>query len=184
MLPTRIYQLAEAIDVRSILLVNAHTTTAQFSMLWPISKVLRFAICFRCKVSMNRNFKLAKKSYAMQRMRIAIARAVSAGSQRQKATAARWAAAWGLLCGIYTPGVRLKRSDLLGTSSGRPRVTLSDGNEAGVGVPMSATQQGLSDDLPVLQDPLAFQFAPPSQFPATRCSIFADEEIDKSSQAM
>lgn len=55
-----------------------------------------------------------RKSYAMQRMGPAIARAISENSKTQKESAAKWAAAWGMLCGIHTPGVKLKGSDVLG----------------------------------------------------------------------
>jgi hypothetical protein len=74
---------------------------------------------------MNGNTRLIRKSYAMQRMGLALARAVSAASSNQKTTAARWAAAWGLLCGIKTPGVYLKRSAREGEDSGGQRVRSS-----------------------------------------------------------
>lgn len=67
---------------------------------------------------MSTNARLLRKSYAMQRMGQAIARAITAPSSSRKAAAARWAAAWGLLCGIATPGVHLKRSKLLAESHG------------------------------------------------------------------
>lgn len=43
----------------------------------------------------------------------AIGRAIQAGSSDEQARAIRWAGAWGLLCGIRSPGVRLRRSELV-----------------------------------------------------------------------
>ncbi len=59
----------------------------------------------------NRN-KLVRKSYAMQRMAQAIERAIRANSAIEKERAARWAAVWGVLCGIMTSSVTLRRSDI------------------------------------------------------------------------
>jgi hypothetical protein len=53
-----------------------------------------------------------RKSYAMQRMAVAIERAISGATPKEKSRAARWAAAWGLLCDIKTSLPRLKPSDL------------------------------------------------------------------------
>jgi hypothetical protein len=53
-----------------------------------------------------------RKSYAMQRMAVAIQRAIEDPTDKEKERAARWAAAWGLLCGIRTEGVRLRGSDV------------------------------------------------------------------------
>ena len=53
-----------------------------------------------------------KKSYAMNRMIIALGRAIATQSIPLKDRASRWAAAWGLLAGIETQGVRLRRSSL------------------------------------------------------------------------
>jgi len=72
---------------------------------------------------MNGSTRLIRKSYAMQRMGMALARAVSAGAANQKSTAARWAAAWGLLCGIHTPGVNLRRGEVGKGRVGNPRRT-------------------------------------------------------------
>lgn len=47
----------------------------------------------------------------MKRMAIAIARAIARRSSKEKESAARWAAAWGLLCGIRSTGVRLRGGD-------------------------------------------------------------------------
>lgn len=54
-----------------------------------------------------------RKSYAMQRMGRAIGRAMNATASEEQARAIRWAAAWGLLCGIRSPGVRLRNAELL-----------------------------------------------------------------------
>jgi hypothetical protein len=54
-----------------------------------------------------------RKSYGMRRMGQAIGRAIQAASSDEQARAIRWAAAWGLLCGIRSPGVRLRRPDLV-----------------------------------------------------------------------
>jgi hypothetical protein len=53
-----------------------------------------------------------RKSYAMQRMSLAIQRAIENTDSKEKERAARWAAAWGLLCGIRTQEVRLRGSDV------------------------------------------------------------------------
>lgn len=57
-----------------------------------------------------------RKSYGMRRMGKAIGRAIEAASSEEQARAIRWAAAWGLLCGIRSPGVRLRRSELVETA--------------------------------------------------------------------
>jgi hypothetical protein len=54
-----------------------------------------------------------RKSFGMRRMGKAIGRAIQAASSDDQARAIRWAAAWGLLCGIRSPGVRLRRSELV-----------------------------------------------------------------------
>jgi hypothetical protein len=54
----------------------------------------------------------AKKSYAMRRMTLAIERAIKRPTSKEKERAARWAAVWGLLCGIRTEGVNLKACDI------------------------------------------------------------------------
>jgi hypothetical protein len=56
--------------------------------------------------------RLARKSYAMHRMALALDRAIALRTGAQKERAARWAAAWGLLCGIQTQGVRLRHNDI------------------------------------------------------------------------
>jgi hypothetical protein len=54
----------------------------------------------------------AKKSYAMRRMTLALERAIKRPTSKEKERAARWAAVWGLLCGIRTEGVNLKACDI------------------------------------------------------------------------
>lgn len=61
---------------------------------------------------MKTHYKFVRKSYAMQRMARAIERAIQAHTSIEKERAARWAAAWGLLCGIMTSSVKLRRSDV------------------------------------------------------------------------
>lgn len=61
--------------------------------------------------TMIKQQKLQKKSYALQRMALSIDRAIAAPSRKAKERAARWAAAWGMLGGIKTRKVRLKRLD-------------------------------------------------------------------------
>jgi hypothetical protein len=61
---------------------------------------------------MDHRIRREKKAYAMRRMAAAIARAVEAGSALEQARAARWAAAWGALGGIRSPGIRLRRNVL------------------------------------------------------------------------
>lgn len=53
-----------------------------------------------------------KKNYAMFRMAQAIGRAMTSDTEAAKNRAARWAAAWGLVGGIFSPGVRLRRDVL------------------------------------------------------------------------
>jgi len=45
-------------------------------------------------------------------MALAIERAIEARTGKEKERAARWAAAWGLLCGIKTRRVRLRSSEI------------------------------------------------------------------------
>lgn len=67
---------------------------------------------------MSSDHRILRKSYAMHRMALAIGRAVDAPSVKEQERAARWAAAWGLLCGIKTAAVRLRRSEIDETSDG------------------------------------------------------------------
>ncbi|MES2900904.1 MAG: hypothetical protein V4723_14335 [Pseudomonadota bacterium] len=60
---------------------------------------------------MSKRPKLYLKLYAQQRMAAAIDRAITAGAVEAKERAARWAAAWGLLAGVKSKKVRLKRLD-------------------------------------------------------------------------
>jgi hypothetical protein len=50
----------------------------------------------------------ARKSYAMQRMSQAIQRAIASPTINQKMRAAKWAAAWGLMCGIKATNAELR----------------------------------------------------------------------------
>lgn len=63
-----------------------------------------------------------RKSYALQRMVAAIGRAIRADSTSEKDRAARWAAAWGVVGGIRTPGIRLRRSVLFDRRKGGHRL--------------------------------------------------------------
>jgi len=67
---------------------------------------------------MSSQTRLLRKSYAMSRMGKAIERAISAPNSKEKTRAAKWAAAWGLLCGITTNGTYL-RSDAVVTDEGK-----------------------------------------------------------------
>ncbi len=62
---------------------------------------------------MNQRIRKEKKRYALLRMNEAIGRAMASGSDAEKDRAARWAAAWGVINGIRSPGVRLRRSVLV-----------------------------------------------------------------------
>lgn len=70
---------------------------------------------------MKKRYRYVRKSYAMRRMARAIERAMQAGSSKESERAIRWVAAWGLLCGIKTPGVRLRDSDVDLLSDARVR---------------------------------------------------------------
>jgi hypothetical protein len=61
---------------------------------------------------MKNRYRFLKKSYAMQRMSVAIERAIAAPTIKEKERAARWAAAWGLLCGVTATASDLKRGDI------------------------------------------------------------------------
>jgi hypothetical protein len=61
---------------------------------------------------MKHHIKKERKTYAMLRMTEAIGRAISSERPEDKNKAARWAAAWGVISGIRTPGIRLRRSVL------------------------------------------------------------------------
>ena len=55
------------------------------------------------------------KTYALKRMGLALIRSVAARTPDEKEVAARWAAAWGYLCGIDSDMVRLKPGRAHGT---------------------------------------------------------------------
>ena len=61
---------------------------------------------------MKLTIRTERKRYAMLRMAQAIGRAIAAETDAAKEKAARWAAAWGLVGGILSPGVRLRRDVL------------------------------------------------------------------------
>lgn len=61
---------------------------------------------------MNHRPRDQRKTYAMQRMAEAIGRAIRAESAQEQERAKRWAAAWGLVSGIRSSGIRLRRSVL------------------------------------------------------------------------
>jgi len=67
---------------------------------------------------MKRQVKYERKTYAMLRMAEAIGRAIASDHPAEKNRAARWAAAWGVISGIRSPGVRLRRSVLAGNRRG------------------------------------------------------------------
>ena len=54
-----------------------------------------------------------RKSYGMLRMSCAINRAMQARSDGDKDRAIRWAAAWGLIGGIRSDHVRLRKPEML-----------------------------------------------------------------------
>ena len=53
-----------------------------------------------------------RKAYGRLRMAAAIERAIEAQQPEAKDRAARWAAAWGAVSGIHSPGLRLRSSVL------------------------------------------------------------------------
>jgi hypothetical protein len=61
---------------------------------------------------MKQRYKKERKNYAMLRMVEAIGRAIDSDTDAGKDKAARWAAAWGVVSGIRTAGVRLRRDVL------------------------------------------------------------------------
>lgn len=61
---------------------------------------------------MNHRPKDQRKAYAMQRMVEAIGRAIRSESPQEKERAKRWAAAWGVVGGIRSRGIRLRRNVL------------------------------------------------------------------------
>jgi hypothetical protein len=73
-------------------------------------------LCRLCPLTgsciMKNHRRVTRKSYAMKRMANAIERAIHAESPSEKERSARWAAAWGLLCGINTNTARLRSSEV------------------------------------------------------------------------
>lgn len=64
-----------------------------------------------------------RKAYAMQRMAEAIGRAIRSESAQEQERAKRWAAAWGVVSGIRSSGIRLRRSVLVDRrGKGGPRI--------------------------------------------------------------
>jgi hypothetical protein len=61
---------------------------------------------------MNPRKRKERKTYAMLRMVAAIGRAIQSPTAAEKDRAARWAAAWGVISGIRTRGIRLRRNVL------------------------------------------------------------------------
>jgi hypothetical protein len=88
--------------------VRAHTPIYKKKCKIRIIKVQIGDCCMMSR--MNRQ---QRKSYGMRRMGEAIGRAIQAGSGEEQTRAIRWAGAWGLLCGIRSPGVRLRRSEFV-----------------------------------------------------------------------
>ncbi|MGZ8341132.1 MAG: hypothetical protein ACXWU9_16295 [Telluria sp.] len=68
---------------------------------------------------MNHRPKDERKQYAMQRMAEAIGRAIRSESPQEQERAKRWAAAWGVISGIRSSGVRLRRTVLFDTRRGK-----------------------------------------------------------------
>jgi hypothetical protein len=62
---------------------------------------------------MRHRIRQEKKAYAMLRMQEAIGRAIDSDTTAEKDRAARWAAAWGAMGGIRSPGLRLRRNVLI-----------------------------------------------------------------------
>jgi hypothetical protein len=65
----------------------------------------------RCYLMIKKLDRFFRKSYAMKRMVSAIERAISLRASKKEKRATRWVAAWGLLCGIRTDGIRLRAGD-------------------------------------------------------------------------
>ena len=71
---------------------------------------------------MNRRPKDQRKTYAMQRMAEAIERAIRSDLPQEQERARRWAAAWGVVSGIRSSGIRLRRDVLHDRRKGGPRL--------------------------------------------------------------
>ena len=70
---------------------------------------------------MKTRIRKERKSYAMSRMAEAIGRAIKSATPAEKDRAARWAAAWGVVSGIRSRGIRLRRDVLSDERRGQPR---------------------------------------------------------------
>ena len=70
---------------------------------------------------MNQRIRKEQKSYALLRMVQAIGRAIKSTTSVEKDKAARWAAAWGVIGGIRSRGVRLRRDVLCDERRRQPR---------------------------------------------------------------
>lgn len=70
---------------------------------------------------MKQRVRKERKLYAMLRMAQAIGRAIDSPSAVEKDKAARWAAAWGVIGGIRSKGVRLRRDVLCDERRRYPR---------------------------------------------------------------
>lgn len=64
------------------------------------------------RIIMKQHYRLVRKPYALRRMAAAIDRAIHGRTSKERARAAKWAAAWGTLCGIVTSGVTLRDNDI------------------------------------------------------------------------
>jgi hypothetical protein len=73
---------------------------------------------------MNHRPKDQRKSYAMQRMAEAIERAIQCDTAQEQERARRWAAAWGVVSGIRSSGIRLRR-DVLFDRRGKNRTGIA-----------------------------------------------------------
>lgn len=62
-----------------------------------------------------------RKYYGMLRMATAIGRAIQSNTTLEKDRAARWAAAWGVIGGIHSTGIRLRRNVLFNERRSQPR---------------------------------------------------------------
>lgn len=80
---------------------------------------------------MKQGHQKERKNYAMLRMVEAIGRAIDSASDAEKERAARWAAAWGLVSGIRSPGIRLRRDVLADRRTAPSSRPTSGGTGAG-----------------------------------------------------
>jgi hypothetical protein len=91
----------------------------------------------------------------MSRMARAIERAIEAKTIKEKDRAARWVAAWGMLCGIHTNSIKLKRSEVVHASLDRnvdyeytsldePEIVFSPTSQPSTSDPFTSTETLLS----------------------------------------